>query len=327
MSFFTANPMQTITSQDPVVPLLVRRGPRGCPFHGSWHSIAKCLSVSAVSLVIAPTMAFAQVFFTSGSVQTPDGYSNQESPDMVILNRAYAVPYGSSTANVFAEANPGILRVLASVFATSSSEDSTWANASAFAQFRDTITISAAGLDGQRGSAVVSIYLPGTILGDQTGGGSFRGDVVARFDLGRTRVYTLTEQSGGGPPLPPPYIPDDGHILLPLSFTYGAPLGISVSLEAVTEVNAYESYNEIGSMRVEADFAHSLIWDGISGVSVGNVLLDPDGFSITSTSGTDYSMSYVPEPEQYAIAIAISMAGLAFTRRSMLRSKRESVGA
>lgn len=255
--------------------------------------------------------------------------------------------YGSASAVASATGAPGILRAVTTADATAPTPtfafDETFAasQASAWVYYGDTLTISASdpGLAGRPGTAVASLLVPSSMaaytqLGNNYAGagGANRagGNVTLQGGFGNGGfVFTGAVGVASGSPSSIPT-----SLEMPFDFNFGVPFHIEVDLSL--DVNAGAAVAR-GTSRpggsnysfVDLDFGQSVYFDGIGLITHDGVGLVPGSYSVTSTSGVDYSQSFVPstvipESSTWIAAAAILGAGAIVVRRRRCRGTTAS---
>ncbi|MCP5516453.1 MAG: hypothetical protein H7A45_04245 [Verrucomicrobiales bacterium] len=234
---------------------------------------------------------------------------------------------------------PGVLRAAAGATVAARMPETPGNSSYLFAagrveiEYQDWVTISAPGVaPGTFGTAVVSLWMPGSV-----GGGTYHlqgysrnafanGQVSFQGSVGNDAfgfVEGFRQYEGYGS------IPTDAQI--PFGFYFDTPFSLSFSLIADAAASA-SNYREYWSdlplnstATVWVDFGNSIYWDGLSDLTAGGNPLAAGGFSVSSTSGTDYSRSYVPtpEPQTWAVVSGLGLVGFTTLRRRPGRMPKE----
>lgn len=251
-----------------------------------------------------------------------------DSPVRASASVSSAAPF---TAQAFAAAEFGVLRVLASGTSTSF-EDTYWrGSGSARAEYQDEVTLTADGLSGS-GVAFARIFLhaPGGILSSTNptaapasvgggvhvlapGGGSinpfwFSGLLNQNFPSGLMQVS-----------VPGVYPTVEGYWDVEIPFSLGQSFGLRLSAHASAGSGSSRPFPNPDGNTASASFASSFYWAGIQAIRVGNVTTTD--FEAIGSSGNDWRASYVPgqnvpEPGTWALLLAAGVSlGMARRRR------------
>jgi len=114
--------------------------------------------------------------------------------------------------------------------------------------------------------------------------------------------------------------PLPGAVAYEQRFVWGLPVAIGVTLAASVDLTGLNN----GSANGHFDLLHSAAWGGILSVSDGTgVLVVPQGYALSSASGTDYrgAISAIPEPGAWLLLLLGAGAlGTAGTLRAACRS-------
>lgn len=110
------------------------------------------------------------------------------------------------------------------------------------------------------------------------------------------------------------HAPADGQFSLLVDFIWGEPIGITQTAGIACGVGFFEG---APGASCTADSLHSSYWSGITEVMSGGIAVAD--FTVSSTSGTDYSVSFVPqpvpEPAQVWMLLGGALAGALVLRR------------
>lgn len=168
---------------------------------------------------------------------------------------------------------------------------------------------------GTLGSVMFSIFVDGTM--SATSGSSAAGWQL-QADLGGGAFDINAGGHQFAPGLGGNYVGDAlGYFTGVGSFQFGfiAPLDIELT------TSAQAAYDFVGAGAASDDFAHSLYWAGIQGVTVGGVPVT--NFTVTSGSGTNYMGSFVPaatpEPSS-GVLLAAGLAAAVWIRKKFHRN-------
>lgn len=201
----------------------------------------------------------------------------------------------------------------------------------------DTLTIDMPGLTGQSGIYLAKIDVTGTLAAHGFAGASsfnvtaykdkaellrsvpgfFGGAQATTGGTDRQRVSWGVATYGGSYNDASSTIDDYVIFAVPIVFGESFSLGVYGYISA----GMRSSSGVPGNSTADADFSHSVIWDGVAGVrdSMGNLVT---GYSLTSASGIDWTQSMVssvPEPEAYAMLVA----GLALVGAVRRRQRKQ----
>jgi len=258
------------------------------------HPLSQALC-AALLLLLAPPPAAAVATTrcdTFAVTQLPgmgEVLDDDEGPSACASTSSNALAFVNSTAG----ASYGSL--FASAEGTYLEGDTDRAEARGYAEFRDTITVSSPGLEGQIGELVASVHVSGFI--DLTGSGNGSAAVVALEPTGPDEGF-LADCTAGDPTgcLGQPY-PAFFDEFVPVVFAvqFGAPATIGVTLRAQVDRNSIST--DPGTSDV--NFGSTANWGGIEEVTFQGA---PVPYTVTSESGTDYTVP-APEPGQAALAL------------------------
>lgn len=230
---------------------------------------------------------------------------------------------GASDVIAFLNATSGASfgSLFASAEGTYLAGDTDRAEARGYAEFRDTITVTSPGLEGQTGELVASLRVSGFI--DLTGSGTGAARVIAIEPSGPDEGF-LADCTAGDPTgcLGQPYPAFfDEFVPVVFSVQFGVPGTIGATL--ASQVNRNSISTDPGS--ADVNFGSTVTWGGIDEVTFQGA---PVPFTVTSESGTDYAEA-VPEPGQAALALAGAFGLWAGARIGLtrLRSPRGRRGA
>lgn len=272
---------------------------------------------TAIGLALAPSVAHSQASSTSIDYGLSGPWLGIGLVN--ILNPAAPISLsfsnGAATSQVAAAANFGILRSYASghVPPSSTLPPDSWAGTLVRSTWNDTVTISSPGLDGQAGSARVSLtYSWNLALTDPSPAGSFAqgsaklaaggyaeiGDALLPSSCGVVACPVVRSAVLVGSGIPPTSVATGpGTLYLDFGFTFGAPLLLSASLTAY----AYEYGTLTSAGDALADASHTAVWGGFAGVESA---AGPVAFSVSSASGFDYEhAAVVPETGTAALLL------------------------
>ena len=97
-----------------------------------------------------------------------------------------------------------------------------------------------------------------------------------------------------------------------LPFTFGQTFSLGLYAEALAGNGSYSGGPTAPVSHATSDFSHTVSWAGIGGITAGGSAVN--GYTIGSASGTDWTVSAVPEPSSAALLMA-GIAGLVVLRR------------
>jgi hypothetical protein len=199
--------------------------------------------------------------------------------------------------------------------------------AAARASWTDHVTFTAPGLAGTRGTVRVRLDLSGGLRTEVAGDGRGSDDSnvadtgwSAALTLGRgvghsqQRSASCTARLGTGCVPLPGSDPLGRWISEPIEIVFGWPTELTVQLDA----GVYLQTRLSGTTRAVSDLSHTLAWGGIAelldaqGAPVG-------GWSVSSASGTDWSLpvAVVPEPRAaLLLAFGLGVLGAVLRRQS-----------
>lgn len=288
-------------------------------------------SAHAAAVYSATAIVSGQPYdIDTGQLQSSQQLIDQ---DLDSLTRASASMSSAApfTAQAFAAADFGVLRVLASGTSTSLVDTYWRGGASARAQYQDEVTLTADGLTGS-GVAFARVFLhtPSGMLSSTNptvapaglngsvhvlaaGGGSinpfwFSGLLNQTFPSGWAQVSVPGEH---------PTI--EGYWDLEIPFSLGQPFGLRLSAFASAGSGSTRPFPNPDGHTATASFASSFYWAGIQSIRVGNVTTTD--FEAIGSSGNDWRASYapgrtVPEPGTWALLLAAGVSmGMARRRR------------
>jgi hypothetical protein len=268
--------------------------------------------LTAEFFVSSPILGIAT---TNPSVQGQVGPLLQDF-DQVVLPGTVAT--GSGEVHVSTEVDYGLCRLGASLDVNAADFDrfelSMDGGTRATGSFSDFVTIDAPGLTGTSGTFVAEIDLEGSLVASATGEdpswtSSASADVLLTVSepgfeqrsAGCTAVHGLPLACSGVLGV---------HVLAPMPFTYGTPFQLTARIDATT----FNRTVPTGATAADASFETTVQWLGFQQVrdSGGATVAS---YSVTSTSGTDWSQP-VPEPSR-DLACAGAILAIAFiaTRR------------
>ncbi len=293
-----------------------------------------------ITLLLLFTLSQASFGATSVNVIASAG-GPEEAPDNTEFNQffdpssasaAAISPHAGATADAFAD--HGVIKV----FAQQNSLAGGFTGA-AFAEgkWSDTMRLNSAGFNGQSAKLTFSITVQGFIA--PTGSG--RGSVELNVKVGIGSLLTIngafdatTSNTTTG--FPPSGLNIGSGALfysnihdLTTQITLGTPFTISEVLTAGAGKNGCQTtatclLSEAGS--VDVDFGHSSYWNGVKSIAVRNPNTgifenqDISLFSLTGSSGIDYSQSFVPAPVPLPASLLLfapTLGLLAVTSRRM----------
>lgn len=205
---------------------------------------------------------------------------------------------------------------------TSSRDYFTGVTSNANASFRDTLTITAPGLEGTAGTISFRLLVDGGFAGSAPA--TVRGCTVASWffviraddgEGGAASVFDSTRGEDGTctPGGPLELLTSVDVIGAPLRFTFGTPFSLDGEMGL-----SLDTYSDGGQYSfLSATFLHTGALGGLAGLRDASGRL-VDDFSITAASGADYTRSFgtssVPLPSTIWL-VAIGLAGLARRRR------------
>lgn len=226
--------------------------------------------------------------------------------------------WSRSGAQALASARLGHLGVLAGgeVVLGALGGGGQYAHAHAQASFTDWLTLSP--------TDPALMFTPGTLRFrvDYSGNGgvvdlSTTARVLARWcgragaaDFSCGGWFSDTDETGVGRqsgPLP-------GAVEYEQRFVWGLPVAIGVTLTASFDLELLNN----GSASGYFDLSHSAAWGGIQSVRTGaGELVAPQGYALSSASGTDYRSAITPVPEPAAMLLWLLGAVMLFARRRL----------
>jgi len=280
--------------------------------------------VSTRVVTEARTGVGAGVTATSSDHKECEGCLASTSNTGIVIGANGVTSHSTGFGTAYAE--HGVLKTFAS---SESSGPRGYAQATSTATFGDLLTIDAPGLSGQNGA--VSMLLLFDFLEHVVGQpGAAGGRAQLGLDLfvgGRTERYerTLIFDPNG---LTTSQSFDPGNVVVPfgkqivadVDFVFGQPFTFVATLRAF----ATGSFDQ----QVEVDASHSAYWGGFQSVlDVGGNAVD---YTVTSSSLTDWSRSFVPSavPEPPPVALLLAGMGLigVFTHRRRADARLDRVG-
>lgn len=239
-----------------------------------------------------------------------DTYAQQSS--VLPLSALSVKAYGGSDARSAAQADFGVLRLLAS--------SSGFASSQTTVSFADRLTVlpASAPWTGMFGLLEWRMALSG--MGDlqiiaADGYGSVGIDTFAPgASPGTGRSQSFWFNAIGGPvQFEGDALPRD--IVVRQGFVFGEPFDIGFQLNATT--------GAAGAV-AQADLMNTATWGGITSVSVAGVALDVDAFRLQSASGTDYLNAITPVPELPAALLwVLGLGVLRMCHRGNAAGRRE----
>lgn len=157
-----------------------------------------------------------------------------------------------------------------------------------------------------------NLYVQGTGIDSVYSSQAAAGDVVSVDAFGNmSQVVTPT------PTTIPVVI--DGYWGVPQN------VGFELSLHSYAFAQTGDIYYRTGAAaNVDADFSHTLSWGGITTITDANGNPVPAGWSVTSTSGYDWSQAAVPEPSSAVLCGIGAMLVIAASRRMAKRRRYQS---
>lgn len=221
----------------------------------------------------------------------------------------------NSAATVVGQVGRGFARLDAIAIARQEGEGLSEADVVAGVAFSDVITLSSPGRNGTPGSALLGVFVDGT-LSTANGGNDSE---VSSSAFGWSTVYGSDREilvASPDPFLNPAEILAEEFLGRVVEFVWGQPFAFSFVLEVSGDATA--SVSEPGRAVVATfvgDFGHTMTWAGIQDLrdANGDPVLD---FEVTSASGTDYRDRIVPVPEPgTALPMLAGLAAVARLRR------------
>jgi hypothetical protein len=287
------------------------------------------LVVSTLALLIALVAGSARAMLTAeffvsspilGIPTTIPFVQGQVGPliqgfDQIVLPGMVAT--GSGEAHVSTQVDYGLCRLGASLDVTAADFDtfelSMDGGTRATGSFSDFVTIDAPGLTGTSGTFVASIDLDGSLAASANGeddpfSSNASADVLLTVSAPGFEQRYSSCAATHGLPLSCSGVGLGVQVLAPMPFTYGTPFELTARIDATTFNRTVPN----GATAADASFEATVQWLGFQQVRDGGGATVAS-YSVTSTSGTDWSQP-VPEPEG-ALAGAVALLALAVTTR------------
>ncbi|HEX8254591.1 MAG TPA: LamG-like jellyroll fold domain-containing protein [Thermoanaerobaculia bacterium] len=259
--------------------------------------VAAALTTSLA--LICHAQAAPRVYATASDNISPSTPERSAAGGTVTDVEGGTQPYGRTAAS--AQASLGTLRAFGEATVGVNNNDTYSYFGFTTASFTDDFLIDAPGLTGTPGTLTLRFTIDGA-LSCTAGSPEISGSSYARADFYLTKDggnVALMKQSvdGNGEPLPLEYsgtflgIPQTATV----QFTYGTPFQIGLEIRANAVVYNHQSldYSRY-SAYARADLAHTATWGGFEAVrdAGGNAVTN---YSFSSSSGTNYTQSIVPQ--------------------------------
>lgn len=263
---------------------------------------APCVMASTTAQVVTEARIATDAITTRGDHTECPGCLASASSTGTVVDPVNGNSQSDSVATALAE--HGVLKTFVS---SASSGGLGYANATATATFADSLTIDAPGLSGQSGTVTMALQFDyaASLSGSSGSKLYLKFDVFEGIETYRWQRGLLTQADGqsqsqsfdaGGVS-----VPFSKTILANVNFTFGQGFVFQKSLLTRTA----------GSLDHQAvvDASHSAYWGGLQSVLDTNG--NPVAYRLSSSSGTDWSRSFVPSPVPEPGTSALVMAGLA----------------
>jgi len=171
--------------------------------------------------------------------------------------------------------------------------------------FSDRINVQSAALNGQRGTIVVLLELSGERQVSSSAWGS--SDAGVQVDI-LSNSFRGQVSSNGGVPSASGNVPSVIELRIPLTFSASFFQPFSVYMYAFASASASNGFNQPQAAQGISDYGSTLAWGGMSVLDAqGNLV---DDWSVRSSSGFDYSRSFVsqvPVPSSWVLFAAGSL--------------------
>lgn len=277
-----------------------------------WRCAFTLSAVLASAVVHAENLTQSQFWVGGTAVHDVHGASGGASSSATFDHSGPDGITGSGHAGY----GPGVLTTSAHLKNPTSSED---VYTESTARLGDTITISAAGLNGQAGKVKWSLYFPSQLaaLPDPSStSGTVHTSAMVYYQFGSQKSL-FGEMFDVGPESPldgPVSTFNKPTTLDEFDFIFGQSIDLQIDL--ITKA--------LASRGVDARVDNSVYWGGISVVTANGQQVGD--FSVTSLSGMDWQKSYIPPvlpsvPEPSGMLLVLAGVGvLAFAGKRRQRA-------
>jgi hypothetical protein len=186
-------------------------------------------------------------------------------------------------------------------------------NALAIGQIVDQLVFTAPGVaPGTPMQVNFSIRVEGAIEGSNNNGAAGEWLLQSNLGGGAYQINASAQDYGG-----------KGYVGDPFGIFTGTATVFAGDVEGLDIELTASALSSTGDVAV-ADLSHTLLWDGISDVTVGGVAVND--FTVTSASGTNWANSFIPTGVPEPAAWAMMLVGFGGLGATMRRRQRLAAG-